>query len=313
MPEPKDLHVDSILSNVSLQYKNEEHIWPQVLPVVKVNKLSDKYFIYTKSDSFRVPDDALGPTAMPNESTWSTSTANYSVAAHGLGDWLAEETVANADNPIQPAVDTVEFLTRQLELAQEKRVADLVFLQGSYPSANRVQLSGTGQWSGSADDPIGDITTGIEACFQRANTLVFGVDAWVIFRKLSEILDAVKSSTRLQSSPGGLATESEVAGLFGVDRVVIGRARKITTKRGQTDTYARVWGKHCAVLHVSPSPGIRSISFGFTFAESLMQTTKSELDVKRGVKGATYYKNAWNSDEKIVASDVGYLIEDAVA
>ena len=53
MPEPKDLHVDSILSNFSVQYRNEDFIWRQVSPPVMVNKRSDKYFKYAKEDSFR--------------------------------------------------------------------------------------------------------------------------------------------------------------------------------------------------------------------------------------------------------------------
>ena len=40
--------------------------------------------------------------------------------------------------------------------------------------------------------------------------------------------------------------------------------------------------------------------------------TMRDFDPKRGVKGAHYIKVAWNSDEKIVASDLGYFIQDAV-
>ncbi|MDP2689509.1 MAG: hypothetical protein Q8P48_05295, partial [Deltaproteobacteria bacterium] len=168
------------------------------------------------------------------------------------------------------------------------------------------------QWGGSADDPIGDIMTAVEGCFMRANTLIFGLDAWIKFRQLPEILDAVKSSTRFQDSPGGLATQSEVASLFDVDRILIGRSRYISTAEGQTPTYTRLWGKHCAALHVVPNPGIRSITFGATFSETT-RITMRDFDPKRGVKGAHYIKTAWNSDEKVIASDLGYFIQDAVA
>jgi hypothetical protein len=73
-----------------------------------------------------------------------------------------------------------------------------------------------------------------------------------------------------------------------------------------------LWGKHCAALHVMPSPGIKSITFGVTFAESLRMAYRT-FDGKRGEKGAHYFKVAWNSDEKIIASDLGYFIQDAVA
>lgn len=312
MPESKDLHIDAILTNLSVKYRNAEMIWPQILPVISVGKRSDKFFRYSKEDSFKLADDTIGPKSLPNEVDWKVDTDNYSVTDHALGDWLPQEVIDNADSPLQPEVDTNDFLNMLLDVAQEKRVADTIFAAGSYPTGNKVQLSGTSQWGGSADDPIGDIMAAVEGCFMRANTLVFGLEAWTKLRQLPEILDAVKSSTRFQDSPGGLATQSEVASLFDVDRILIGRSRYISTKEGQTPTYTRLWGKHCAALHVVPNPGVKSITFGATFSETRRQTQR-DFDPKRGVKGAHYIKVAWNSDEKVVASDLGYFIQDAVA
>ena len=312
MPESSALHIDAVLSNLSIQYINEQLIWPFLMPQIKVGKRSDKYYQYNKADTYKIPNDQIGPTAMPNEHTWGLSNENYSVVDHALGDWLAQEAIDNSDNPLQPEIDTNDFLNLWLELAQEQRVANKVFAAATYPSGNKVQLSGNDQWGGSTDDPIDDITEAIEACFVRANTLVFGQAVWKKFRKLSEILDAVKGTSRYQGSPGGLATAPEVAGLFEVDRVLVGRARYNSAKEGQTPSYARLWGKHCAALYVAPSPGAKSITFGLTISEMLKQTQR-DFDKKRGIKGAHYFKVAWNSDEKIIASDVGYLIEDAVA
>lgn len=311
MPYPKELHVDQLLTNLSVQYRNEEMIWREVMPLIPVGKRSDKFTKYNKEDSYRKPDDTIGPKGEANQSDWGVSTDNYSVKGHAQADWLPQESIDNSDNPIQPEMDTNNFLNGVLDVAQESRVAGVVFAAASYPSGNKVQLSGTSQWGQSADDPIADVLTAVETCFMRANTLVFGLDAWLIFRKLPEVLDAVKSSTRFQGSPGGLATITEVAGLFDVPRVLIGRGRYITSKPGQTATYARLWGKHCAAIHVVPNPGIRSITFGGTFSESDRMTMR-EFDAKRGEKGAHYFKVSWNSDEKVIASDLGYFIEDAV-
>jgi len=312
MPETRTLHVDRILSNLSIKYVNEAMLWALLLPLVSVGKRSDKFFKYNKEDSYKLPDDKIGPKSLPNEYTWGVSEDNYSVKDHALGDWLPQEVIDNSDNPIQPEVDTNDFLNMLLDVVQEKRVADLVFAAATYPVGNKVQLSGTGQWGGSADDPIGDVITAVEGCFQRANTLVFGQATWMKFRQLAEILDAVKSSSRYQGSPGGLATKTEVAALFDVESVHVGRARYISSKEGQTATYARLWGKHCSALHIVPNPGIKTITFGMTFTEMLRQTQR-DFDPKRGVKGAHFLKVAWNSDEKVVASDLGYFIEDAVA
>lgn len=312
MPEAKSLHIDSILTNLSLKYKNEDTIWQSVMPIVKVSKRSDKFFRYNKSDSYTLTNDQIAPTSMPNEISWGVSTDNYSVKDHALGDWLAQEAIDNADNPVQVEIDTNDFLNMCLDIAQEKRVADIIFNASTYPTGNKVQLSGTSQWGGSADNPIDNLLTAIETCFLRANTLVFGQEAWAKFRQLPEILDAVKSTSRYQGSPGGLATASEIAALFEVDTVLIGRARYNTAKEGQTASYSRLWGKHCAALHVAKNPGIKTITFGATFVETLRQTQR-DFDPKRGVKGAHFIKVSWNSDEKVLASDLGYFIENAVA
>lgn len=311
MPETKNLHVDATLSNLSIKYRNEAMLWPLVMPVIPVGKRSDKFFKYDKADSFRLVSDSIGPKSLPNEADWGVASDNYSVKDHALGDWLPQEVIDNADNPLQPEIDTNEFLNMLLDNQQEQRVANIVFNAASYPTGNKTTLSGTAQWSGSADDPIGDILTAVETCFIRANTLIFGADAWKIFRKLPEVLDAVKGATRQQAASGGLATTTEVANLLEVERVLVGRGRYLSSKEGQTATYARLWGKHCAALYVEPNPGIKSIIFGAVFSETMRQTQR-DFDPKRGVKGAHYIKVAWNSDEKVIASDLGYMIENAV-
>lgn len=310
MPEPRAMHTDAVLSNLSIQYRNGEMIWQQVMPIVKVGKRSDVYYVYNKEDSFKLVDDTLGPKGLANEIDWGVSSTNYSVRDHGLGDWLAQEAIDNADNPLQPEIDTNDFLNLCLDVAQEKRVADIIFDADSYPSGNKTQLSSTAQFGDSADNPIGVVQTAVEACLVRANTLVFGAYAWKVFRKLPEILDAVKSSSRFQGSPGGLATAPEVAGLFEVDKIIVGRSRYNTAAPGQTSSLTYLWGNHISALYVNPNPGIKTITFGVTFCESLRQTSR-DFDPKRGLKGAHYIRPAWNSDEKTIATDCGYFIEDA--
>lgn len=316
MPEPRNLHVDSVLSNLSIKYRNEKNIWPFLLPEVKINKRSDKFDKYNKDDSFRLVNDQIGPKSMPNEITWGVTQDNYSVKDHALGDWLPQESIDNADAPLKPEIDTNDFINNLLDIAQENRVANIIFPaspSATYPSGNYVTLSGTSQWGQSADDPLQNLLDAIEGCFVRANTIVMGVDVWKVFRKLPEILDAVKGGTRYQGAPGGLATIEECKGLFEVENWLVGRARYITSKEGQTSTYGRIWGKHVAALYVEPGEiGEKTITFGKTFVEMKRQTQR-DFDSKRGVKGAHYFKVAWNSDEKIIASDLGYMIQNAVA
>lgn len=308
MPEARALHVDSNLTNLSIKYRNEAMIWPLVMPVVKVNKRSDKFTKYNKADAYTLADDKIGPKSLPNEVDWGVSTDNYSVKDHALSDWVPQEDIDNSDNPVQPEVDTVEFLNLLMDIAQEKRVCDIFNTSSNF--SQKTTLSGTSQWGQSADNPVANLLTAVEGCFIRANTLVFGADAWAVYRALPEVLDAVKGT--IGTAPrGGLATTSEVASLLEVDRVIVGRGRYNTAKDGQTVSYSRLWGKHCWALYVDPNPGIKSITFGVTFCEMLRQVQR-DFDQKRGIKGAHFFKSAWNSDEKIIAADVAYMIENAV-
>jgi hypothetical protein len=295
-----------------VQYRNEDMIWRDVMPEVKVNKRSDLYWKYSKDNAYRSFDDKIGPKSMANEVDFAVSTDNYSVKDHALADWVTQEEIDNSDSPLAPESDSNDFVNSSLDVAQEQRVSAIVFAAATYPAANKVTLAGATQWSGASDNPIKDVQDAVEGCFVRANTLVFGIDAWLVFRRLPEITDAVKAIAGTNLS-GGLATPDAVANLFEVDRVLVGRSRYLSSKEGQTSTFARLWGKHMAALNVKAGDiGIRSISFGKTFTETRRFTMRS-FDEKRGLKGAHYLKTGWNSDEKVVASDLGYFIENAVA
>ena len=225
-------------------------------------------------------------------------------------DYVPIESIDNADTPLQPRMDTNDFLNEWLMLDREVRVAKLVFANATYVAAHKKDLAAA-KWGSDGDDPIGNIQDAVNGCFARANTLVFGHDAWEAFRTLPEVLDAVKSSTRMQDAGGGLAKHTEVAELFDVENVLVGRARYNSAKKGQAASYSRVWGKKVAALHVKKNPGVRSITFGMSFQE-MMKQTQSMFDPKRGAKGADYIKVAYNCDEKLVAKDLGYLLYDVV-
>ena len=308
MPPPDNLHVDTVLSNLSLRYMNESMIADLVLPVVKVNKRSDKYVVYEKGQSYRLIDSSVGPKAQPNEVDWEVGTQNYSVNDYALAEYLPIESVDNADTPIEPRMDTNDFLNEWLALDREVRVAKIVFAAANYDTANKVDHSGDTeyQWNIDSGNPVEEVLASVEGCFVRANTLVFGQAAWQAFRTHKKVLDAVKSSNRHQAAGGGLATAPEVAALFEVDNVYVGRARYISSKRGQANVYARVWGKAMAALHIKKNPGVRSITFGVSFCE-MMKQTQTMFDAKRGAKGAEYIKVGYNMDERLVAKDLGFL------
>ena len=59
------LHVDQLLSNVSIEYKNEEYIADKLCPVVPVVKDTDKYRIYEKN--WRIPESKRAQKGLAKE------------------------------------------------------------------------------------------------------------------------------------------------------------------------------------------------------------------------------------------------------
>ena len=54
MPQKSQLHVNQLLSNVSVQYKNDEYIWDKVFPQIPVTKDTDLYRVYDRA--WKVPE-----------------------------------------------------------------------------------------------------------------------------------------------------------------------------------------------------------------------------------------------------------------
>jgi len=48
MPAPtrKDVHIDGPMTNISIAFRNDVYIAERVFPIVPVNKISDKFFVF---------------------------------------------------------------------------------------------------------------------------------------------------------------------------------------------------------------------------------------------------------------------------
>lgn len=313
LAEPKDLHVDAVLTQYSQQYRNEELIAGMVMPVVKVNKRSDVWFKYDKDQRFTLPELRVGPKSHVGELDLKVSTDNYSVIDYGIEEFVSQAEIDNADNPLDPQRDANDLNMELLMLAWEKRVADLAFALGTYPTGHKVTLGGGVKWTDKTNGkPLDDVMTGLDVPFLRPNIMVFGADSWRAFRQHPQIVDAVKGATRQQGAKGGIASREDVAALFEVERVIVGRSRLNSAKPGQTATYVRLWGDSCSLLHVKPSLTPRSVTFGCTLSETL-PTVMVRRDDSRGIKGGIAVRTVHNSTEKVKASDLGYLIDDTNA
>ena len=105
-----------------------------------------------------------------------------------------------------------------------------------------------------------------------------------------------------------------VASLFELEEILVGEAFVNTAKPGQTATYARCWGNHCAFLMRNRLANTRSsqMTFGYT-AQWQGRVAGQMSEPETGLRGSIRVRVGESVNEIICASDVGYFVEDAIA
>lgn len=310
---PNDVHAQTALSDLSIRYQNEETIWRKAAPLKQVKKRADLYYVFDKDTAFNIIDDTTAPNADANEITPKLSTDNYSVKDHALAAWVPVETIENADDALQPELDAMTNVRQQLENQHERRVAATLFAPATYAAGNKTTLSGTSQWSDYVNsDPLVAIMAQRDSLLVPPNTLILGADTFRILRLHPKVAASANPLGGNANKAGYLVVASVIAEILELDQVLIGRTRINTAAPGQTPVYARCWGKQALLARIVENPGQNEATLAVTFSESQSNPVR-DFDAKKGVKGSVYVKDAWNEVVKMIAPDIGFLFDQAVA
>ena len=305
MPNVSDVHVDAILTNVSLAYRNQAFVGQRLLPVVPVKKESDKYYKYGK-ERFRAPDAIRAPKTAAKEIDWAVSTANYSAEEYALAQPIDDRERDNADSPLNIETDTTEVLTDNLLLGQEKRIATLVTNTANIPQ--NITLAGVSQWSDAVNsDPVADVTTArqtvLDATGLVPNAMVLPFKVLNKLKLHQDIIDRVKYSQL------GVITLDLLKAIFEVDEILLAGAKVESAAEGQASSLSDVWGKDVVLAYVAPRPGIKTLSLGFTFQPRGFQIRRWREEKRH----SDLFEASHVVDERLVAPDCAYLIKAAIA
>lgn len=304
---PAAVHVDTLLAGISVMYKNDAYIGERLMPVVPVNKRSDKYATYNKRDRFNAPDDLISTRGKSNEVTEGRSTDSYAVLDYGLSNFLDLETVQNQDAPLNEMVDLVESIAEMLALKREKRILTIVSTSGNY-GGNTGAITST-NWNDSTGGTILSDILAADAALYSGSTptrkLAFtSLTVWNTCIAVNPIIKGLFNYVR-----EGIATTQQVAGYFGFDDILVSRAREETANEGQTASYARMLTTDIfGILQVAERPSLRSLHFGSTFRMVGDPFTTQWPDAAVGKRGGIYARIAVSETHKVVAGDAGYLI-----
>jgi len=304
---PGAVHLDKYLNQLSIGYRNDNYIGLNLMPVVNVTQLSDRYLTWDKRNTMNAPDDTMTTRAKANEIEDATSYGTYACKQYALKGYVESLTESNADEVYMDLVDQTESIAERLALKEELRIAAIMTTAGNY-SGNTAALTGV-EWNEGgvpANDPIGDLQDAIAATWSGSGrTRLVGFTSLDIFNLLS---NHTQIRGLFQYVQGGLATKTQIANYFGLDELYVGTARYDTANIGQTASYSRIWSNVFGVVRVMSAPSKRTAAFGATFRFGPGSKTTQWFDPEPGTIGGTYTKVSLVEDHKVIAADTSYLL-----
>lgn len=311
--------VQPSMTAVAVAYKQANLIADQVLPRVPVDAQKFSYLVYNKADGFTLPESEVGRKGKPAELEFSSDEQTSSTVDHAYdypvpnADVLSFESARKQGNKtlVDPRLRATTGLTQSLATKREKRVADLVFNPASYATDNKIVLSGTSQWSDYVNsDPSKAIADVLDGMFMRPTLPVFGRKVWSALCRHPKLCAAVfKNGTN-----AGLISRAQFAELFEMTELpLIGEGWLNIAAKGQPVNMQRIWGNSAAFLcRDMQADNNFGVTFGFT-AEWGSRVAGTLVDGDMGIRGGERVRVGESVKELVVASDMGYLFQAAVA
>ena len=315
MPQPtqSQVHVDAILTNMSVAYMNEmdSFVASRVFPTISVNKQSDKYFTYSQADFYRDQAKVRADGTESAGSGYSLSTDTYSSSVWALHKDIGDQVRANSDTPLDPDMDATRFLTHQMMIRQERDWASNYFTTSVWGNDSTPSTL----WDASGSDPIGDIQTGINTILSDtgylANTLVLSYNAYKTLRNHSDFVDRYKYTSADSITP-------ELIGkVLDLPRVMVMKGVYNSGAEGASASYGQIGDKDALLAYVAPSAGLMTASAGYNFVwngvggglGTSVAVSKYRMDWLRADR--LEIESAW--DFKVVSSSLGYFFSNPVS
>lgn len=321
---PRPFVVDPVLTALAVGFQNTSamRIADAVLPRFPVSGEKFKWTEYPLSEAFNTPDARVGRKGRVQQIEFGGTEKTSEVEDFGFESPIPYSDISAAEaarslgrSTYNPESHTTNMLTDTLANVREVRVASVVHNLNTYAADKRITLSGTSQFSDYVNsDPISVIKNGINSTLvYNANTMAMGFEVWRWLSSHPKIVNAIRGNV----TNGGIVTVEEFAALFsgeGINEVLVGRAWQNTAKPNQAVVMQRTWGKHIALFHKNPMASVEGggITFGMT-AQYASRIAGRIEDPNIGLEGGFQIRTGERVKELVIARDVGYFIQNAVA
>lgn len=320
-----NVHVDKVLTNISLAYPNNEFVGNKLFPVVPVRKQTDKYYIFGREQWVPEDSDYRAPGTEANEIPGlKVSLDSYYASEHSLEIAVYDEERENVDSPMSPDTDATNLVTQKILLGRELAMMNFVTDATKYASTNIVTLSGTQQWSDYTNsDPIKSVHDAVRA--YHANVFFEPNTAVIPYQVMSILEDHPKILARIMYTDRGILTPELIAAVLGLKNVIIPEVA-YGSGVGFAMTASYLWGKNVLLAYVPSSAGLRVPAFAYEFVRGYPGSGAMQVDRWREEKRKSdLIRVSRRYDLKMIGvetnplsgnygkSITGYLIKNAIA
>jgi len=312
----RDLHVDVPLSNVVVGRRPEGFIADLLLPVTPVSKQSDIFYKYNHGHFRRheVNLSARAPGTEAKKVHFTVSSDTYFAPNYALAtDWPVEDEV-NHDEVLAWAETSAINLTDRLMVDYEIRIADLAVNTTNVQTVTSINTA----WSNTTGSrPLDDLTSEVENFRQatglKPNTLIVPEQIMTVLRRNDQLRDV------LFGDRGGLVTETQLATLIGVDRILVPAAQINTFAETETEngswSLADAWGSHIWLAKINLLQGRMTDTWlnAFRWTSPMLgvpfAVQRHPFDVKKKIfeMEVGYYQA-----EKVVSTDLAIRVQSVI-
>jgi hypothetical protein len=314
LPTISQVHIQSALTDLSIAYRQgAPAISDLIFPRVSVNKQSNKYYVWNKGDMWRAEARKRAPASDFARVGIRVSTDNYSAVQYALEYLIADEIAANADAGIELESTATMYLVDQLNLQKDLDFAADFFTTSSGWASGTVSTAWDTVATGTpVTNIVGAVTTIRRALGGSNNHKIVGVGGAKI-RAALLTSDQVRDRTKYVNAGTFAALEGALAGVLGLDELVISDREYNTAKEGRTASYSPVFDNDFLVVAVPRNPGLSTPSAGYTFAwdedgrgDMYVEQYREEPKKATVVRAVCYY------DQKQTGTDLGVFFSNPV-
>ena len=301
---------------IMVDYKNPAFIADLVSPRIRTGKQEFTYRLFDKKDGLTIPNTKANRKGHLNQVEFGGTEETSKTLDYGLMTVVPQGDIQNSDNLYNPVNHHTQKIAELVALDRESRVAAQVFGASNYGSSNKVTLDGSAgkkQWDDYTDsNPVGAILAAKDIPVMKPNILVLGQKVWTKVRQHPVVVEGIYGS----GAKNGIVRLQDFADFLELEQVLVGQAFYNSANKGQTGTYARLWGNYAALVYRENNPVNTQMAISQFFTAQFGDPLGTNYPVNPGAFGL-YGGQAVVAGESVkevcTATDFGYLWSSVLA